>query len=263
MLSKTEIFENIQEIIQYDYAGYQSKAHLNKPHQYSITNDMSDVTFEETIQQYLLDFNDGHLRFMSKQSALPYRGFAVRRYKDKLHVTEAPVESRLVIGDVIIRMDGQDIEALSKKHQNILEDPVHERQRWGQVLSRAEKVTISREGQEKEIMLHAYERVSYEPEYSFQMIEDQVGYLKMTDFFQAEPIERLIDENQTTLEELENLIIDVRVNNGGNDAFYFPLLHYIFDETISFNELFYEDEVTYTIIRKQITNDGFQPLKST
>lgn len=246
MLSKTEIFEKIQEIIQNDYAGFQSKAHLNKPNQYRVTNEMSESAFEEMIQQYLLDFNDGHLWFKSKRSVLPYRGFAVRRYEDTLYVTESPKESRLAIGDAIIRVDDQEIEALSKKHHKILQDSVHERQRWDLVLSRAEKVTIIREDQEHEITLREYERVPYEPEYSFKLIEDQVGYLKITDFFQAVPIERLIAEYQAVFDSLENLIIDVRVNNGGNDAFYFPLLPYIFDETISFKALFHEDEVTCT-----------------
>ena len=246
MLSKTEIFEKIQEIIQNDYAGFQSKAHLNKPNQYRVTNEMSESAFEEMIQQYLLDFNDGHLWFKSKRSVLPYRGFAVRRYEDTLYVTESPKESRLAIGDAIIRVDDQEIEALSKKHHKILQDSVHERQRWDLVLSRAEKVTITRDGQAHDIKLQEYERAPYEPAYSFQMIEDQVGYLKITDFLQAEPIERLIAENHSVFDSLENLIIDVRVNNGGNDAFYFPLLPYIFDETISFKALFHKDEVTYT-----------------
>lgn len=250
MLSKIEIYKSIKQIIQQDYAGFQSKAHLNKPNQYKVSNEMSELEFEETIQQYLLDFNDGHLWFKSKQSALPYRGFTVRRYKDKLYVTESPKESRLVAGDVISHIDNQSIESLSEKHSKILGDAVHERQIWSQVLSRAEKITSFRNDQKSEMILEKYERLPYEPEYSFQMIDEQVGYLKLTDFFQAEPIEQLITENQKLLSSLENLIIDVRVNNGGNDAFYFPLLPYIFDETISFEELFHEDEAMHTNFTK-------------
>lgn len=246
MLSKVEIFESIQEIIRRDYAGFQSKAHLNNPGQYKVSDEMSDLEFEKIIQQYLLDLNDGHLWFKSKYSESPYRGFTVRRYQNNLYVTDSLKESRLFAGDRISHIDNQDIESLAVEHRKILRDDVHERQSWNQVLSKAEKVTISRDGQAYEITLDDYDRLPYEPEHSFHLIDEQVGYLKLTDFLQAEPIERLIDENRTTLDVLENLIIDVRVNNGGNDAFYFPLLPYIFEETISFKELFHEDEVTYT-----------------
>lgn len=47
---------------------------------------MTENEFVERNQQYLLDFNDGHLWFKAKQSTLPYRGVKVRRYKDRLYI---------------------------------------------------------------------------------------------------------------------------------------------------------------------------------
>lgn len=207
---------------------------------------MSDAEFEHTIQQYLLDFNDGHLWFYNKQSTLPYRGFSVRRHTDKLYVTDSPKESRLFAGDVISHIDDQSIESLSKEHRKMLEDDVPERQLWNQVLSRAKKITVSHDGQKSECLLQEYERPSYEPVYDFKSIGDHIGFVKLTDFHQAEPIEQLVNNNRTSLDSLEHLIIDVRVNKGGNDTFYFPLLPYIFDKTLSFNELFGDEERMYT-----------------
>lgn len=250
MLSKIEIFNNVQHILLNDYAGCKSKAHLNTPEHYNISNDMSDSEFEYNMQQYLLDFKDGHLWFNSNQSSSPYRGFSVRRHEDKLYVTDSPKEIRLFVGDEISLIDNKKIESLSKEHRKILEDDIPERQLWSQVLSRAEKVIVSHNGQQCEMVLHEYERPPREPEYFFKSINNQVGYMKVTDFLQAEPIEKLVSNNQTILDSLENLIIDVRVNHGGNDSFYFPLLHYIFDETITFAELFSEDDVMYTNFTK-------------
>lgn len=36
------------------------------------------------------------------------------------------------------------------------------------------------------------------------------------------------------------------MNRGGNDEFYFPLLHYIFNDNLLFMDLFTKDEVMYT-----------------
>ena len=66
MPTKEEIFKDIQEIMSNDYAGHIDKINVNYPGLYKITNDTDDHTFEETIQDYLLDFQDGHLWFASK-----------------------------------------------------------------------------------------------------------------------------------------------------------------------------------------------------
>lgn len=245
-LSKTKIFNTIQHILQHDYAGFQSKAHLNNPENYIISDDMSDAEFEQTIQQYLLDFNDGHLWFYNKHSSLPYRGFSVRRYKDKVYVTDSPKESRVLTGDEISHIDDQSIEFLAKEHRKILEDDVPERQLWNQVLSRAQKMTFSNNNKVKHIRLKEYEKDPFKSEYSFKSIDKHTGYMKITDFFQAEQIEQLVKNNLLIIDSLENLIIDVRVNKGGNDTFYFPLLPYIFEQTLTFKELFGDEDRMYT-----------------
>lgn len=52
MLSKVEIFESIQEIIRRDYAGFQSKAHLNNPGQYKVSDEMSDWNVNTFLNKY-------------------------------------------------------------------------------------------------------------------------------------------------------------------------------------------------------------------
>lgn len=60
MLSKTQIFKEIVQIMRKDYARYVEKEHVNKPENHFITEEMSDKYFVETVQSYLLDFKDGH-----------------------------------------------------------------------------------------------------------------------------------------------------------------------------------------------------------
>lgn len=53
--------------------------------------------------------------------------------------------------------------------------------------------------------------------------------MKLTDLMNHTEISRLIKENDNLLSSRKNLIIDVRVNKGGNDLAYFELLPYLFE----------------------------------
>ncbi len=246
MHTKEQIFEDIKQVLKHDYAGCHSKLHLNTPEQYEVSNAMTNVEFEQIIKSYLLDFKDGHLGFRTKNSELPYRGFSVRRYENTLYVTEAPTETRLKKGDKIVAIDGEIIERAAERYQKLLVDELNERQQWRNVLCIANKVTVEVEGKLLELELGAYDKPAYNPSYECFPLNTETMYMKLMDFAQAEPIQKLVRENEYALSQCKNLIIDVRINNGGNDTFYFPLLKYIFDKQIAVQDLFNDESRMFT-----------------
>lgn len=246
MYSKSEIFRDIVNVMNKDYAGFAEKRHLNKPENYVVTDDMDDHEFFRTIQSYLLDFKDGHLNFTMKKSSQPFKGFKVRPFENVLYVTELQGEERLQIGDEIVSLDGLSIEQFEINHGKILGDSVPERQNWNAAIRIVHTIQVQRVNQLIEIDLLEYEPPTYIPEYCYKQINPHTAYMKITDFFQGEPIQKLISENEHALNTVENLIIDVRVNYGGNDMFYLPLASYIFHKEMFASELFEPDEVMYT-----------------
>lgn len=116
MPKKTEIFNDIIQIMKTDYAGAAEKQEVNRPQDYRIRDDMEERDFIETIQSYLLDFKDGHLSFNAKGSVIPNLGFRARRHQNELYVTEATEEKRLQIGDRILEIDGLAVEDFGDRH---------------------------------------------------------------------------------------------------------------------------------------------------
>ena len=246
MHTKEEIFKDIQRIMNEDYAGYIDSRDLNHPELYTVANDMSEEEFLNTIEEYLLDFNDGHLWFESKKKNPTYVGFSVRRYENTLYVIDVSKESKLIVGDEITLIDGVSIEELAQKHQKRLEDNIPERQNWNAILNKSTSVQVMRGDQFFVLNLSSYDKESTGAEYSFKQMDSNTAYIKLTDFAQEAPIRELIKNNKETLENSKNLIIDVRVNRGGNDSFYFPLLDYIFEQPVHFKDLFAEDQNVFT-----------------
>ncbi|WP_422122394.1 S41 family peptidase [Planococcus sp. X10-3] len=246
MPTKTEIFNDIIQIMKTDYAGASEKEDMNRPEDYLITDDMADRDFIETVQSYLLDFKDGHLSFNAKGAVIPNLGFRVRRHQNELYVTEATEENRLQKGDEILEMDGLTIEDFGNRHAKVLEDNVLDRQFWNVALRQAKDLTVLRDGVKFNLTLATYERTPYTPVYTLEKLNPDTVYMKLTDFGQEEPMLDLLDKHREDLSRSTNLIIDVRVNYGGNDLFYFPLLDYVFEGSTPFKSLFQEGEIMYT-----------------
>ncbi|WP_033542142.1 S41 family peptidase [Planococcus sp. CAU13] len=246
MFSKTEIFSDIIQIVKMDYAGAAEKQGVNRPEEYLITDEMEDRDFIETVQSYLLDFKDGHLSFNAKGAVIPNLGFRARRYENELYVTEATEEKRLQKGDQIVEIDGLTVEEFGNRHSKVLEDTVLERQFWNVALRKAEDILVVRDGVKFGLSLHKYERTPYIPSYELKKLNPDTVYMKLTDFAQEKPILDLLEKHKDDLNHSANLIIDIRVNYGGNDMFYFPILDYVFNRPTSFNSLFQADEVMYT-----------------
>jgi C-terminal processing protease CtpA/Prc len=246
MWSKIEIFNDIVQIMKNDYAGFSDKKHVNHPENYLIIEEMTDKAFVETVQSYLLDFKDGHLYFNFSETQSTNRGFKVRRFENALFVTEVTSEIRLKEGDTIIEIDGMKIDSYEKIHSKILEDDFPERQYWNAGLRYAENIVVSRNDERFILQLKDFEWEPYAPTYAFKQLDEKTVYLQIKDFANAVPIEDLLNKHEAELNHSQNLIIDVRVNHGGNDLFYFPILNYVFDQEHSFQDLFKEDEVMYT-----------------
>ncbi len=244
MYTKTEIFNDIVSILKNDYAGFEDKKKYNYPELYTVTNRMDDDTFTQTIQEYLYDFKDGHLSFRNKKSKIPFRGFRVRRYEDALYVTEVLGEQRLQVGDKITAINGDSIR--NNPYYKFLKDDVYERQDWNNVLQFVEHINYERDGEAYELDLEQYARPAYTPEYYLKQLNENTVYIKLTDFGQSEPIQKIIEENEVLLNSIQNIIFDVRVNYGGNDLFYFPLIGYTIDETVRASQIAQPDEVMYT-----------------
>lgn len=260
-MNKINIFNEIVEILNNDYAGYSAKKHLNQPEKYHITNEMTDEEFVKTVQSYLLDFNDGHLYFNKSDAATTNRGFKVRRYENSLYVTEVTKDSRFKLGDKIIKIDSLTINEFANKHLKLLEDYIHERQYWNVGLQNADKVLLVRDNEELIFHLKNDEWEPYIPTFTFKQIDAKTSYLKIESFADAEPIQKLLQEHSLEITQSSNLIIDVRINHGGNDTFYFPLLDYIFDKNISFQDLFEDDETMYTNYTKRNCDLWLEELK--
>lgn len=246
-----EIYQDIKNILKNDYAGCSEMKEIDSSGYKTVSNIMTAEDFEEQIEDFILDFNDGHLWFAAKESTFPNRGFTVRRYQDNLYVTEALQEQRLEISDKITHIDGKTIPELYALYSKQLEQEDNERQVWGVVLKRLSIITVERFNHTFDLTLSDYEREPYEGIYNFKLLDDETALLKITDFAEEKPILDIINNNKETLRKIKNLIIDVRINYGGNDEFYFPLLHYIFGENVTFKDLFSEDEAMYTNYTKR------------
>ena len=246
MHRKSEIFEDIVYTLKHDYAGFEEKIDCHQPDLATITDDMDDVDFLKAVQRYLYAFNDGHLSFGSTSVKLPFRGFRVRRFEQSLYVTEILGENRLQIGDQIISINNETISQVANRYAVYLQSDINERQLWNNVLPLAETITYIRYNVKHTITLKEYERPSYIPEYSFKQLEEKIAYIKLTDFLQGEPILKMIQDNEQQLENVSTIIFDVRVNYGGNDMFYFPLIPYAIDNSISTINLAAPDEYMMT-----------------
>lgn len=91
----TEIFDDIISITHNDYSGHLDKKGWDDPRKYRDrikrmeAEDVLDaVTFQEIVEDYLLDFKDRHMYFRLKDNGMQttyHNGFSTRRFGDKLH----------------------------------------------------------------------------------------------------------------------------------------------------------------------------------
>jgi len=235
------IFEEIIHIMNNDYAGWKDKKgcdnpthYLEKVRQLRREGQLSIDTFKGIVEDYLLDFNDAHIYFsaVNSQSEKPkVRGFRVRRFEDWLYVTHVDSESRLQPGMRIVSLGGYSISELRDRHHRLLNENHAERENWTSILSLYEDGEIENsEGVQCRFPLAFYDKKLYTPTYSVQQLTEDTLLITMTDFADPDAIAKMITENQVLLESTDKWIIDVRVNYGGSDSSYYPLLPYLMPE---------------------------------
>ncbi|QTD39591.1 S41 family peptidase [Sporosarcina sp. Te-1] len=159
------------------------------------------------------------------------RGFSVRRYEDALYVTKVDSDDRLVPGMRLISAGGMSILELREKHHRLLSENHPEREDWAPILLQYEEgIVEDLEGHQQHITFQLFEKKPFVPEYSLRRLEQGPVLLTMTDFANPDAIAKLVEEHKDLLETADRWIIDVRVNNGGSDASYFPLIPYLMPE---------------------------------
>ncbi len=237
------IFADIVSIIHYDYAGSYDKQGWDDPDTYKdeiITLEnkgtVNPRVFAEVVQDYLLDLKDPHVAFrIRERQSLPSAeeaGFKVRRVYDKLYITEVSKDPAVNRGQVITSLDGMSILEIAEKHRRQLMENTAERENWKKILPLYSKAQVTDQfGRTDWISMKTFSSSAPESEYSLKKL-DGAWLLTMTDFMDPDKIANLVQENKEHLEAMDKLIIDVRINNGGVDSAYFPLLPYLFKEPI-------------------------------
>lgn len=234
------ILEEIIDIMQNDYAGWQDKQGWDHPEKYLQQVDQLEeegkldaAAFSKVVENYLRDFKDKHIFFTNQSSStLPPTevGFKVRRFEDSLYVTHVTQSKRFQLGDRIDSLDGLTIPELTEKHAHLFNEPHPERDDWNLVTKLYHTADVLQsDGTVQTTTIETYPKQPHASIYQVKM-EGTTAILTMTDFLNPDAIVAMVEENKADLESAENWIIDVRINYGGSDSSYFPLLSYIMPE---------------------------------
>lgn len=235
------IFKEIVDIMHRDYAGFNDKFGWDNPKGYfkkiqrlKEKNQLTRDALVEIVNDYLIDFNDHHIYFNDNNAILNKsvdRGFRVRRYKESLYVTQVHKEKELKTGMTFISIGGYTIPELEEKHCRLLKENHPERENWMPIFSLYDFGEVrDSQGNLSEIKFKFYEKANYKPTYSVKKYNENTLLLTFTDFMNPDAIASLISENKELLGTTDNWIIDVRVNYGGSDSSFYPLLPYLMPE---------------------------------
>src|SRR5699024_4043874 len=234
-----KIFNEVVNIMHHDYAGYLDKKGWDEPEKYKeyikeldCNQELNDERFVEIVQDYLLDFKDTHMSFskLNQKGEKSFDlGFNVRRFEDKLYVTAVGNERRLKPKDTIISLNNISIPKLVVKHQREFMETKAEREDWRRIIQKYTTAeVINTNGESQVLTLKRYEKSVYTPEHTIKKLNADTLLMTLTDFFNPDTINQLIEEHKQNLEETKNLIIDVRINYGGSDKSFQGLVNYLF-----------------------------------
>lgn len=235
------IFKDIVSITHHDYAGCLDKRGWDQPDKYiamiqKLEHEglLSPQQFVEIVQRYLGDFQDPHMYFKTTDDQVLKElspGFKVRRYEDRLYVTETGKEKRITKGSYITALDGLSVAELLEKHQNVLGDSHPDWEYWTPIIRQYAYCEVTDpEGNHHTLSLRFYEKEEYVPEYSLKQLDEDILIMKLTDFENPDAISQLIKQNEKALSQTNYCIIDVRRNLGGSDAAFAPIVPFLFDE---------------------------------
>lgn len=104
---------------------------------------------------------------------------------------------------------------------------------------------------------------THTPAFEYKQLSEETLYLKMENFFDEEAIANLYQESSSAISTAKNVIVDVRVNHGGSDSLYFPLLQYALSDGKSFKDVTFSDdgmEILYTKRNVGLRLQDFQAM---
>ncbi|SHF71034.1 S41 family peptidase [Ornithinibacillus halophilus] len=270
----SNIFRELVDIMHHDYAGCHDKKGWDNPEKYEEKikglekkGELDAHLFIEIVEDYLLDFKDPHmfLNMIKSDEQKEYdSGFRVRRFEDKLFVTTISNENRLKPGDAIVSLDNISINDLVKRHKRELMEIRAEREDWRKVIPKYNVAEIlDSNGNTRMIELRKYEKPEYTPEHSVTRLDSETLYMKLTDFFEADSIDKLVKKHENELKQTKNLVVDVRVNYGGSTLAYSSLEKYLFpsgtmkvdydDYNMEFNCTVRNSELMIGLIDEELT----------
>ena len=238
-MTKIEIFEQVVAMMKQDSS---TKKDLKgaDPDMYrrQITNEMKDEDFLYQMRCYLASFGIiSHVSFHPKhRQAL---GFRLRKFENRLYILNANPDTDLRVADQIILIDNQTIPAFYQVYRDYFVSEIEERQymEWAYFVAKSDTVTLLRNGQEQTISVQETKLTTHTPAFEYKQLSEETLYLKMENFFDEEAIANLYQESSSAISTAKNVIVDVRVNHGGSDSLYFPLLQYALSDGKSFKDV--------------------------
>ena len=216
-----------------------------------ISEDMPEAEFLYTMHAYLASFGIlSHLSFYPKGK--PVLGFRLRRYENALYVLDAKGGTGLQKGDRIEKLDGIPLSDYYQQHQEFFVSSSPERQYldWGLLVKVAQSIEVVRQGELLQLTVgdavESFDKTGFEAYF----IQPDTYYLKMENFHDEAAIGALYQEALPEMARAKHVIIDVRINHGGSDSLYFPLLPYALPPGQTFKNLEADEgfgmEILYT-----------------
>ena len=227
-MKKLEIFDEVVTILREDSSTKKDIVGADPDlFRQRIADYMPEAEFLYTMHAYLASFGIlSHLSFYPKDK--PVLGFRLRRYENALYVLDAKEGTGLQKGDRIEKLDGIPLSDYYQQHQEFFVSRSPERQYldWGLLVKTALSLEVVRQGERMQLTVGDVVESSEKTGFEADFIQPDTYYLKMENFHNEAAIGALYQKALPEMAQAKHVIIDVRVNHGGSDSLYFPLLTY-------------------------------------
>ena len=250
-MKKLEIFDAVVTMLQEDSSTKKEIGADPDLFRQRIADDMPEAEFLYTMHAYLASFGIlSHLSFYPKDK--PVLGFRLRRYENALYVLDAKEGTGLQKGDRIEKLDGIPLSDYYQQHQEFFVSRSPERQYldWGLLVKTALSLEVVRQGERMQLTVGDVVESSEKTGFEADFIQPDTYYLKMENFHNEAAIGALYQKALPEMAQAKHVIIDVRVNHGGSDSLYFPLLTYTLPPDQTFKDLEADEdfgmEILYT-----------------
>lgn len=253
-MSLIKVFDRIVEIMHHDYSGFEDKLGWDQPAYFrdklvdlEERGELTRKAFEAIINDYLYDFRDEHNGIGSTHKEAPPAtvGFKVRRYEDKLVITDVKEETCLSKGQLIIKLDGVPVSEVAAASKRGLRFDTPDRESWESVLLNAIEITLENNDS---LQLRQFELVREPACYGCEW-KNGVPILHFNDFTSHDQMTQLLTEHGEALKSAEKWIVDVRYCRGGSDSVYYPIFNFVFPPNF---------EPDYTDAQHLVTETNYQ-----